>query len=73
MSDIQTKDFTTSIYQKFTSEKLNAKAKEKGYESDIDKSDISGFIGNSDFYKKIATLAAKAELKAEQHKIDDGR
>ena len=34
-----------------------------------DKSDISGFIDNSYVDKKIATLAAKAELKSGQDKI----
>ena len=31
----------------------------------VKKSDISGFINNSELDKKIATLATKAELKAE--------
>ena len=35
----------------------------------VDKSDISGFIDNSDLEKKIALLATKAELKAVQDKI----
>ena len=39
------KHFTTSDYNKFTVEILNAKIKEKGL---VDKSDISGFIDNSD-------------------------
>ena len=33
------------------------------------KFDIAGFIDNSDFNKKVAKLATKAELKAEQDKI----
>ena len=35
----------------------------------VNKSDISKFINYSDLDKKIETLATKAELKAEQHKI----
>ena len=35
----------------------------------VDKSDISGFIDNSDLDKKIATLATKAELKSKQDKL----
>ena len=35
----------------------------------VKKSDISGFIDNSNLDKKIATLATKAELKSEQDKI----
>ena len=40
--------------------------KEKGL---VDKSDISGFIDSSGLDKKLATLATKADLKAEQDKI----
>ena len=35
----------------------------------VDKSDITGFINNSDLNKKVATLATNAELKKEQDKI----
>ena len=35
----------------------------------VDESNISIFIDNSDLDKQIATLATKAELKAEQDKI----
>ena len=35
----------------------------------VDKSNNSRFIYDFDLYKKIATLAIKAELKAEQDKI----
>ena len=41
---------------------LNAKIKSKGL---VDKSDISGLVNNFDLDKEIATLATKAELKAE--------
>ena len=45
---------------------LIKKIKEKDL---VDKSDISGFIDNSDLDKKIVKLATKAELKSEQAKI----
>ena len=45
---------------------LNTKIKEKGL---VDKSDISEFIDNSDFDKKMVILVAKAELKSEEDKI----
>ena len=35
----------------------------------VNKFDISGFIINSDLDKEIAKLATKAELKAEQDKL----
>ena len=35
----------------------------------LDKSDITGFINNSDLNKKVGTLATNAELKKEQDKI----
>ena len=35
----------------------------------VDKFDIAGFKNNSDLNNKAATLATKAELKAEQDKI----
>ena len=35
----------------------------------VDKSAIAGFINNADLDKKVAALATKAELKAEQDKI----
>ena len=34
----------------------------------VDKSDIAGFINSSDLNRKVATLATKAELEAEQDK-----
>ena len=33
----------------------------------LEKSAIAGFTNNADLNKKVATLAAKAELKAEQN------
>ena len=45
---------------------LNTNIKEKEL---VNKSDISGFIDNSNLDKKIAALTRKAELKAEKDKI----
>ena len=45
---------------------LNANIKEKEL---VNKSDISGFIDNSNLDKKKVTLATKAELKTEKDKI----
>ena len=50
--------FILSDYNKFMGEILITKIKEKGL---VHKSDTSEFIDNSDFDKKMATLAAKAE------------
>ena len=63
--DIEFKCFTTADYQKFTSQTLDAKIKQKEL---VDKSVIARFINNADLdkkKKKVATLATKAELKAE--------
>ena len=62
----ESKHITISEYNKFTGEIFDAKIKEKDL---FDKSDIPGFISNSDLNKKIAGLRIKAELKAEQDKI----
>ena len=64
--DIKFKYFTTTNYNRFTNEKIDLKIKLKEL---ANKFDIAGFIDNSDFNKKVATLATKAELKAEQDKI----
>ena len=45
---------------------LNTNIKEKEL---LNKSDISGFIDNTNLDKKIAALTTKAELKAEKDKI----
>ena len=50
--------FILSDYNKFMGEILITKIKEKGL---VHKSDTSEFIDNSDFNKKMAILAAKAE------------
>ena len=60
-------NFTTADCNKSTNKNLDEKVKQKQILSD--KSGIAGFIDNSDLNKKVATLAAKAELKAEQDKI----
>ena len=53
-------------YNKFTEEKLDAMIKEKEL---ADKSDIFNLIKNPDLYRKLETLATKAELKEYQDKI----
>ena len=52
--DTESKYFTSSDYNKFSNEIINAKIKEKEL---VDKHDIFGFINNSNLDKKIATLA----------------
>ena len=65
ISDIESKYFTTFDYDKFMNEIIDNKIKGK----ELDKrSDFSGFIENTILDKKIATLAPKVELKAEQDK-----
>ena len=66
VSDIEKKYFTSSDYNKFTSGILDSKIKEKGL---IDKFSISNLAKNSGLSTKLAILATKAELKAEQRKI----
>ena len=66
ISDIESKYFTTSDYNKFTNEIIDNKIKEKEL---VKKCDISGFRNNSVLNKEITTPATKAELKAKQDKI----
>ena len=66
IKDIESKYFTTSDYNKFKNDILDPKIKIKIL---VNKSDISGFINNTDFNEKMKTLATKAELKAKQDKI----
>ena len=66
IKDIEDKYLTTSDYNKFTNEILDAKIKNKKL---VNKSDISGFMNNSDLNKRIGTLATKAELKVKQVNI----
>ena len=53
-------------YNKFTSQTLDAKLKQKEL---VDKSVIAGFINDADLDKKVATLTTNVELKAEQDKV----
>ena len=63
ISEIEAKYFTTFDYYKFTNKILETRIKEKGL---IDKSSISNFVKNADWNTKLATVATKGELKAEQ-------
>ena len=63
--DFERKYVTASDNNKFTSQTLDAKIKQKRL---VDKSAVAGFINNTDLDKKVAALAKKAELKAEQDK-----
>ena len=63
---IEGKYFTTSDYNKFMSDILDAKIKEKEL---LNKSNISNLIKNSGLNLKLKTSARKAELKAEQDKM----
>ena len=65
ISDFGKKYLTTSDYNKFAKEILDAKIKEEGL---VDKSDISNLAKNSDLDTKLAARAKKADLKAEQDK-----
>ena len=56
ISEIETKHFTISDYDKFTSKILETKIKEKGL---VDKSNISNLLKNSNLKRKRAVLAAK--------------
>ena len=60
ISDVEKKYFITLDYNIFTREILDAKIKKR-----VNKSDLSGFMNNSDLDKKIATLVTKAELLTE--------
>ena len=60
------KYFAIADYNKFTNENLDLKTKQKEL---VDKSDIAGFINIDDLDKDVATLATKAELKAEKDQI----
>ena len=65
ISDIEKKYLTTFDYNKFTSEIIDAKIKEKRL---VNKSDFFNLVKQSDLNTKLATLATKAELKAEKIK-----
>ena len=64
--DIEAKYFSSSDYNQFKGEILDANIKEKGL---FGKFDIYWFKNKSDFDKKIATLVMKVELEAEEDKI----
>ena len=66
ISDIENKYITTADYNKFTKDIVANQIKSKKF---VNEFDISGFINNAQLDRKVATLAIKAELKAEQDKI----
>ena len=65
MSNIEAKCFTTSDYNKFTSEILETKIK-KGL---VCKSSISNIVKMFDLNRKIVPLATKAKLLANQNEL----
>ena len=67
--EIEEKYFTTADYNKFTSDILDAKMKKKKKKELENTLHISNVIINSFLNTKLAPLATKAELKAEQEKI----
>ena len=64
--EVEGKYITISDQNKFTSDILHAKIKQKEL---VNKSHISNLVKNSDLNTNLSTLATKAELKAEQDKI----
>ena len=66
MSEIERKYFTNSSYNKFASDILHAKIKQKEL---VNKSNICNLVKNSDLNTTLATLPTKEELKVEQDKI----
>ena len=52
--DIKSKYFTTADYNKFTNEKFELKIKQKQL---VHKTNVAGFINNSDLNKTVATSA----------------
>ena len=64
--EIEVKYITTSYYNKFTSDILDTKLKQKEL---VKNSDISNLIKDSALNTKLETLATKTELKVEQDKI----
>ena len=63
--DIELKYFTTSNYNKFTNEIIGNKVKEITL---LNKSDVSGFIDNSNVNKNITTLNNKSRIKSRAKK-----
>ena len=66
ISDIEKHYFTTSDYNKFTNDILDAKIKNKKL---VNEFHISVLINNTGLNEKIKQLTAKEEVKAEQYKI----
>ena len=60
IKDLKIKYFTKSDYNKFTNDILDAEKKNKKNTYFVNKSDISGFIKDSDLNKKIETLSTQA-------------
>ena len=67
ISDKKGRNFTVSDYNKFTSDILDAKIKQKEL---VNKSDISILVKNSDLDTKLGTLARKANIKAGKDKTE---
>ena len=65
ISEIEGKYFTASGYNKFSSDILDTKIKQKEL---VNKSNIFNFVKNSDLNTKLTTLTTNAESKAEQDK-----
>ena len=63
--EIEVEHITTSNYNKFTSDTLDGKIKQK----ELVNKCISDLVKHSGLNTKLATLATKTELKAEQDKI----
>ena len=66
ISEIEGENRTNSGYNEFTSDILDTKIEQKEL---VNKSDICNLVKNSDLNIKLATLATKAQLKAEQDEI----
>ena len=58
IKDIERKYFTTTDYNKFTSDTLDVKIKQKNL---VEESDISYLVNNTDLNTKLSILATKAE------------
>ena len=65
ISDIKSKCFATADYNKFTSQILDAKIKQKEL---VDKSAIAGFINNADLDKKRSYMSSKRRMKCRTRK-----
>ena len=62
VTDFEIKYITTVDWDNFTTDIVDDSMRSKNL---VDKTDISGLINNADLNKKLETLAAKVELKAE--------